>query len=118
MKYLKGFGIIFFCLFLGNISTKLISFPIPESVYGMIFLFVGLLTKIVKVQDVEDAGTLLLGGLALFFAPSGVGLMTKYFSIKEDVFALVFIVVFTTFLTMVVTIKTVEMIHKWGGKNE
>ncbi len=112
MNYLKGFGIISICMFLGHICNYLISFPVPESVYGMVFLFIALILKIVKVEDVEPVGVLLLSGLALFFAPSGIALMTKFDSVKNIILPFVFILIITTFITMIVTAKTIDLVQK------
>ncbi len=116
MKHLKSILIIALCLFLGNILSSVIDFPVPESVYGMIILFIGLLTKVVKPEDVDVVTAVLLGGLAMFFAPGGVGLMVKFDAIKDIVVPFVAILVITTFITMVVTIKTVQILRKIGGK--
>ena len=40
MNYLKEFVILCVCLMLGVVTRHLINFPIPEAVYGMIYLFI------------------------------------------------------------------------------
>ncbi len=116
MKCLKAIAIISFCLLVGHVANSVIDFPAPESVYGMFCLFFLLLTKVVKVDDVECVATLLLSGLAMFFAPSGVGLMEKYVVIQEIVFPLIFVLILTTIVTMAVTMKTVQLARKVGKK--
>ncbi len=116
MKCLKGIAIISFCLLVGQVANSIIDFPAPTSVYGMFCLFFLLLTKLVKVDDVECVGIFLLSGLAMFFAPSGVGLMEKYSVIQDVVLPLVLVLILTTIVTMVVTMKTVQLARKVGKK--
>ena len=48
MKYINQFLIILLISFLGEILKCLLPLPIPASIYGMIILFLGLMTKVIK----------------------------------------------------------------------
>lgn len=108
MNYLKQFAILCTCLFLGIIVNHFFNTPIPMVVWGMIFLFVGLLLKIVKVSDVEETSKGLLKYFAFFFIPSGAAIMDEYGAMQGNVVEIAIIILVSTFLTMTVTALTVE----------
>jgi len=49
--------------------------PIPGSILGLLFLFVLLQTKILKLKWIEVGGDWLVTELLLFFVPSAVGIL-------------------------------------------
>lgn len=118
MKNLKGFTIIFFCLFLGEACRKLIDFPIPGVIYGMMFLLILLLFKIVKVEDVEDAANLLLENLAFLFVPITVSLIDSMNVLGENIIKILIITIVSLFITMGITAKVVEIVQKLRRKHE
>ena len=52
MKYIKQLSIILLISFLGELIHYLLPLPIPASIYGLILLFVALLTGIVPLSAV------------------------------------------------------------------
>lgn len=53
VKYLRQFGIILAVTCVGEIMKYFIPLPIPGSIYGLILMFVLLLTKVIKVDHGE-----------------------------------------------------------------
>lgn len=103
MNYLKEFVILCACLLLGSLTRKLINFPIPEAVYGMIYLFLALRFNILKPVDVEKTANGILANLAFLFVPVGVGIMENYDIIQGRLLKLLLIILVGTAITMVVT---------------
>lgn len=112
MKFVKEFLIIILFLCLGSILSSLIDFPIPDTVFGMILLFLALNFKIVKLKDVEDTGNHLIGLISLFLVPSSVSFISIYESISGDLFKIFAIVIISTIITMSVTALTVNALRK------
>ncbi len=112
MKLLKGFGIIFLCLYLGVMAKTLLPFAIPETVYAMVFLFLALCFRVIKVETVEDSGNLLLQYMALFFIPLGVAIIDHFEVLKHIMIPLLVIVVVSLVATMFVTAKVIEWVQK------
>ena len=52
MKLLKQFLIILAISFLGEILKYLLPLPVPASIYGMVILFIGLLTGLIPLNSV------------------------------------------------------------------
>ncbi|NLD16489.1 MAG: CidA/LrgA family protein [Tissierellia bacterium] len=112
MKIIKEFGIIFFCLLLGSITKLFIAFPIPETVYGMIYFFIALNFKIVKVDDVAIASGGLLDNMQFFLIPPSVAIVNVYGLIQADLLKFAGIVLLSMFITMGVTGTVVSLIQK------
>ena len=60
MKYVKQFFIILLISFVGELFKYLIPLPIPASIYGMVILFIGLMTGLIRLDDVKDVGKFLI----------------------------------------------------------
>lgn len=118
MKILKEFGIIFLCLFLGSMTKDLINFPIPETVYGMFYLFVALITKIVKVKDVEKVSNSLLENLSFLLIPPSVAFINVYPILKKDLGKFFILIGISTIITMVVTAYVVKFLQRMVKSNE
>ena len=112
MNYLKEFTILCTCLLVGVITKTFINFPIPEAVYGMLYLFLALKFKIIKIKDVEGTSNGILQNLALLFVPVGVGIMKSYDIIQGKVLLLIVIVLIGTILTMAFTGLVVQFLQR------
>lgn len=82
MKFLKQFLIILVITFMGEGLKYLLPLPIPASIYGWILLFLALMTRIVKLESVRDAGKFLIEIMAGHVYPAGVGLMVSWGVLK------------------------------------
>lgn len=78
MVYLKQFLIIIVISFAGEALKMLLPFKMPASIYGMLILFVCLMTKVIKLEQVRDCGKFLIEIMPVMFIPAGVGLMSSY----------------------------------------
>ena len=82
MKYLRQFLLILFISFLGELLKYFLPLPIPASIYGMVILFIGLLSGIIKLDAVKDVGKFLIEIMPVMFIPAGVGLMASWGTLK------------------------------------
>ena len=103
MKYLKQFLIILAISLLGEILKTLLPLPIPASIYGMVLMFVFLLTGILKLDQVKDAGKFLIEIMPVLFIPAGVGLMSSWNVLKPVLIPVSVITVITIFTVMAAT---------------
>lgn len=74
----KGIFIILLFYFIGECVSYLIKGFIPGSILGMMLLFLSLYLKIVKADSVESTANAITKNMAIFFIPSGAGLMTSF----------------------------------------
>lgn len=75
MAYLYQFAIIMAASWLGELVSRLVPLPIPAAVWGILILFLGLQTKLVKLHWVEKAGGFLLDILPILFVSPVVNLI-------------------------------------------
>ena len=114
MKYLKQFLLILCITFVGELVKYVLPLPIPASIYGMVILFVGLMTGHIKLSSVKEAGKFLIEIMPVMFIPAGVGLMVSWNVLKP-----LLIITFVSFVAVAVaTGKTAQwMIKKDEGKD-
>lgn len=103
MKYLKQVSILFTFTFISEILNKIIPLPIPASIYGLVFLFLCLEFKIIKIDQIKDTADFLLAILPIMFVPSSVGFIKALPLMKKYGIQFLIIGVSTTFLVMIVS---------------
>lgn len=116
MKYLRQIALILALWFLGELIHYFFKLPIPGNVIGMLILLVGLITKLIKVEMLEETSDFLMNHLAFFFIPAGVGLLTCMDIIKKAFIPLSLTILFSTIIVLVVTGLTVQAIQKRSVK--
>lgn len=89
MKIISQIFIILLFFVLGEIVSLAITAIIPSvflpgSIIGMILLLIALVTKVVKIDDVDEVGTFLTNNMAFFFIPAAVSVM-EYFDLLQSV---------------------------------
>lgn len=82
MKYLHQFMVIIGITFVGELLKYMLPLPIPASIYGMIIMFIGLMTGAIKLDAVKDVGKFLIEIMPIMFIPAGVGLMSSWSVLK------------------------------------
>ena len=110
MKYLRQFGIILAVTCAGEIMKYFIPLPIPGSIYGLILMFVLLLTKVIKVEHVKETGEFLIEIMPPMFIPAAVGLIVTWSDLKAILVPVLVITCITTVFVMVVTGRTAQAV--------
>lgn len=103
MKYIKQFAIIGAMTFLGECLHILLPLPIPTSIYGMLLLFLGLLTGVIKLSQIEETADFLLNIMPIFFVAPTVSLMTSLPNVKDSILGIFIICLVSTVVVMGVT---------------
>ena len=114
MKYLKQFTIILAVSFVGEILHKIISLPIPSSIYGIVLLFFLLETKQLPVEAVAETGKFLLEIMPVMFIPAAVGIIDAWDVIRPSLLSYAMITFVSTVLVMVSAGKVTQAIIKKG----
>ena len=119
MKYVKQFFIILLISFVGELFKYLIPLPIPASIYGMVILFIGLMTGLIRLDDVKDVGKFLIEIMPVMFIPAAAGLIDSWGVLRPLIVPIMIITVVITVFVMAVTGRVAQMIaQKRGIKNE
>lgn len=99
MKYLTQFLIIMGFTLLGEVLQRIVPLPIPASVYGIALLFTALCLKLLRVEQVKETGAFLSSILPLLFVSPAVGIVEDWGLIRDDLLAILLLLVGTTVLT-------------------
>ena len=120
MNYLKQLFIIIAFSALGEICHYLIPWPIPASIYGMVLLFVALLTKVIKVSHVKETGSFLVKMLPVMFVVPLVSLIQCWDVLKETWLQIAIITVISTVVTFAAAGVATKLFlrRNRGGKND
>lgn len=104
--------------FIGEILKYFLPLPIPASIYGMMILFIGLLTGIIPLEAVKDVGKFLIEIMPVMFIPAGVGLMSSWVNLKPVLLPVSIITVVSIVTVMIATGRTSQWIIRRGKKKE
>ena len=112
MKYIRQFGIILSVTCAGELLKYLIPLPIPASIYGLVLLFGLLLFKVIRLDQVKDAGEFLIKIMPLMFIPPAAGLLVSWEQMRGMLVPLCVIIPVTTCLVMFATGKVTDFMLK------
>ncbi|HAU84815.1 MAG TPA: murein hydrolase regulator LrgA [Lachnospiraceae bacterium] len=119
MKILKQFLVILLISFIGEILNLVLPLPIPASIYGMTILFLGLVSGLIKLDDVKEAGKFLIEIMPVMFIPAGVGLMSSFGVLKPMLLPVSVITIVVLVAVMAVSGKVSQaVILRTNGKTE
>lgn len=73
--YLRSFAILYAMLYIGEWLASMISVGIPASIFGLLLLFFGLTSNLIKLDWIYSGASLLNRYMAILFAPISVGII-------------------------------------------
>ena len=109
---MKGVFIILLCWLVGNGMSIAIDGYVSGNIIGMLLLFVLLCAGVVKGETVRPAAKFLLGTMALFFVPFGVGLIDSYKVIMDNAVAIIVATVVSTFAVIAAVGWVFQLLNK------
>ena len=116
MKFIKQLSVIILVCFAGELIRYIIPLPVPGSIWGLVLMFILLVTGVVKLEKVETAADFLVDCMPIMFVPGGVGLMRSWSTLKSMLPAAVCSVVLVTPFVMLITGKVTQTIIEKGDK--
>lgn len=118
VKYLKQFSVIALVSLAGELLHEWIPLPVPGSIYGLVLMFVGLISGVIPYEAVKETGHFLVEIMAVMFVPAGVGLITSFSVLKPLLLPFLVIIVVSSFAVMLVSGKVTQSIlnRKMGEK--
>ena len=100
MKYVKQFLINMIISFAGELLHYILPLQISASVYGMLILFIGLMTGLIQLSSVRETGKFLIEIMPIMFIPAGVGLMASWGILQPILIPVAIITVVSTVLVI------------------
>ena len=111
---MKQFLLILMITLIGEILKYIIPLPIPASIYGMIILFVCLMTGIIRLDAVKETGTFMIEIMPVMFIPAGVGLINSWSVLKSMLIPVCIITFLTVITVMIATGRISQRIIRKG----
>ncbi len=118
MKYLKQLAIIVTINFIGEVLNYFIPLPVPASVYGLIIMFICLITHVIKLEQVEDVAKFLLIILPIMFLSPSVGIIDSFDALKGQIWSLALIAFLSTVSVITVTSLVAQGMVRMRRKTE
>lgn len=122
MKYFKQAFIIIVITLIAEVLSHVLPVPLPASIYGMVILFVCLMTGVIKLEQVENVGEWLIAVMPAMFVVPGAGFITSWASLQPHLLSWSVIISVTTILVMAVAGLLAQSLQKrqnakHGGEN-
>lgn len=118
MKYIIQLMIILGISFAGEVLHLVLPLPVPASVYGLLILLILLMTRVIKLSQVEDTASYLISIMPLFFIEPSVALMTSFGVIKNAILPVCLASFLSVIAVMGVTGCTAEAVIHLKKKKE
>ena len=95
-----------------------IPLPIAASVYGLVLMLIGLVTKLIPIEKVEGAADFLVEIMPVLFVPPTVSLITNVEALADMLVPLCIACLVTTVFIMVVTGRVAQGIMRHDRKKQ
>ena len=118
MKYLRQLLIILIFSFIGEILHSLIPIQVPASIYGLVLLFIALLTGIIQLPQVKEAAKYLIEIMPLMIIPAGVGLIDSWGELRPILLPVIVLLLVSTVLVMGVSGQVTQQMMHHGKKED
>ena len=115
MKYIKQILIILLFTFLGEALSRLIPFPIPAAIYGIVLMLLALSTGILKPAAVKEVSGFLISIMPVLFVAPAVRILEYWQIIGPNLASIVIISVSTTFVVFAISGLVTQWIKNWKG---
>lgn len=109
---MKGILYILLCWLIGNAISLLIDGYISGNIIGMLLMFAALQLGIFKAETVRPAAKFLLGSMALYFVPFGVGIIVSHNDIADNIVAISVAIVATTIAVILTVGYLFQLLNK------
>lgn len=118
MKYVRQFLLILAITFLGEILKAIIPLQIPAGIYGLLLLFIFLMTGVIKLSQVKETADFLIEIMPIMFIPAAVGLLDTWDVLQPVWIKLMIITLISTVLVMGVSGLVTQFVMRKGGKKD
>ncbi len=118
MKYIKQLLVIVVFSMIGEILAKVINLPVPAAIYGLVLLFLALLTGIVKPKHVAETAHWLIGIMPLFFVAPTVKLLDYWDVISPALVPIVTVLISSTIVVFAVAGVVTQLLRRKAGKDD
>ena len=103
IKYLKQLMLIMSVSFIGELLNRLLPFPVPGSVYGLVLMLICLLTGLIRLEQVEETADFLVKIMPVLFIGPCVSMIIVVGGLADALVPILVVCVVSTIVVMAVT---------------
>ena len=118
MKFLHEAVILAAVTFAAEIIKYFVPLPVPASIYGLVLLFLLLKCGVLKLEQIENVGNLLLELMPLLLVPASVSFLTALDSIQNMLLPVLIMGLLGTLVVMAVTGRVAQGLIRRRGEGE
>ena len=118
MKYIKQLMWILLFSGIGELLQAVIPLPIPAAIYGLVLLFLALMTGIVKKEHVADTAHWLISIMPLFFVAPTVKLLSYWGVIKPALVPILVVLILSTVVVFAVAGLVTQWLRRKGDSHD
>ena len=118
MKYIKQVLIVLGFTALGEILAKVIPFPIPAAIYGIVLMLIALGTGILKTDHVKETSGFLVSIMPVLYVPVCLRILEYWGVISSNLAAILTVTVVSTYLVFAVSGLVTQWLLKKKGGND
>jgi len=118
VKYIRQAAVIFVVTFAGEVLHYLLPLPVPAGIYGLVLLFLLLLTGLLPVSAVRETGLFLVEIMPLMFIPAAVALLDSWELFAGRALSYAVLTVVSTFAVMALSGQVTQHMLKREPETE
>ncbi|WP_392562192.1 CidA/LrgA family protein [Orbus sturtevantii] len=99
-NYGRSFLILFICLSVGNVVSKLLPITIPGSIIGLLILFFLLVFQLIPSKWIRNGCNLFMRYMTILFIPAAMGIMDNYIYLLDGWVPILIGSTISTFIVM------------------
>lgn len=113
--FIRGFIIVLLFLAIGKVISAQLPIMLPASIIGLILLYLGLTTRLIKIEWVLMSANFLLKYMVILFIPISVALLNYFELLLDNWIVILFSVFFSSFLIMFSVGHLFQFLNKRHG---
>ena len=116
MKYIKQVLIILLFSLLGEVLARVIPFPIPADIYGLVLMLIALGSGLLKTSQVKETSGFLISIMPVLYVPVCVRILEYWGVISSNLVAILTVTIVSTYLVFAVSGPVTQwLLNKKGG---
>lgn len=116
LSFVRGFFIIFIFLAVGKVISAQLPIVFPGSIIALLLLFLGLTTRLIKIEWVLDSANFTLKYMVILFIPLSVGLINYLDLLLANWIVILFSTFFSSLLIMFTVGHFFQSLNRKGDK--
>ena len=110
----RGFFVLTLFLAIGKVISAQLPIVFPGSIIGLILLFLGLTTRLIKIDWVSKSANFTLKYMVILFIPLSVGLLNYFVLLLDNWVVILFSTFFSSLLIMLSVGHLFQFLNKRG----